>query len=70
MGATDIARPGENALSFPCGNIERLVDVVLEVGEDPVRLAAMGVRSQEIFEELSIARSVAGVKEALRYAGA
>ncbi|WP_169804929.1 glycosyltransferase family 4 protein [Sphingomonas asaccharolytica] len=70
MGATDVARPGENALSFPCGNIERLVDIVLEIGEDPARLAAMGVRSRRIFDELSIARSVAGVKEALRYAGA
>lgn len=70
MGRTDIARPGENALSFPCGDVERLVEVVLNIGEDPARLAAMGVRSREIFDELSITRSVAGVKEALHYAGA
>jgi hypothetical protein len=30
----------------------------------------MGLRSQEIFNETSMARSVAGVKEALHYAAA
>lgn len=70
MGPTDIARPGENALSFPCGDIERLADAILKIGENPARLTAMSLRSQEIFNETSMAQSVAGVKEALRYAAA
>ena len=60
-GPTDIARPGENALIFPCGDIAALARLIDELASDDARRAAMGERSLEIFDELDIGASLAGV---------
>jgi glycosyltransferase involved in cell wall biosynthesis len=60
-GPTDIARPGENALIFPCADTAALAGLIDELTDDDARRAAMGARSLEIFDELDIAASVAGV---------
>ena len=60
-GPTDIARPGENALIFPCADTAALADLIDELASNDARRAAMGARSLEIFDELDIKASVAGV---------
>ena len=60
-GPTDIARPGENALIFPCADIATLAGLIDELSGDDARRAAMGARSLEIFDELDIKASVTGV---------
>jgi glycosyltransferase involved in cell wall biosynthesis len=60
-GPTDIARPGENALIFPCADTAALAGLIDELSGDEARREAMGARSLEIFDELDIKASVAGV---------
>jgi glycosyltransferase involved in cell wall biosynthesis len=60
-GPTDIARPGENALIFPCADTAALAGLIDALSGDEARRAAMGARSLEIFDELDIKASVAGV---------
>ncbi|MGE0485914.1 MAG: glycosyltransferase family 4 protein [Gammaproteobacteria bacterium] len=67
VGPTDIARAGENALVFPCGEVAALAEAVGTLAEDRVRLARMGQRSREIFDELDTARSVRGLVDAVHY---
>ena len=60
-GPTDIARSGEYALIFPCTAPTTLAALIAELSGDDARRAAMGSRSLEIFDELDIKASVAGV---------
>jgi glycosyltransferase involved in cell wall biosynthesis len=60
-GPTDIARPGENALIFPCADTTALAGLIDALSGDDARRAAMGARSLEIFDELDIKASIAGV---------
>jgi glycosyltransferase involved in cell wall biosynthesis len=66
VGPTDIARADENALTYPCRDIEALAAILGDVADSPAGRAAMGTRSLEIFDELDTRRSVAGVKSALQ----
>jgi len=70
LGPTDIARPGVNALSFVCGNIDDLAAVLRELLDDPARVRAMGEASMRVFDELDMRRSVAGAMDALRFCAA
>ncbi|MEM7004592.1 MAG: glycosyltransferase family 4 protein [Pseudomonadota bacterium] len=67
VGPTDSARPGENALVFPVGDVSALAERVAELVHAPNRLLAMSVRSREIFEELDMRRSVRGICDAMAY---
>lgn len=67
VGTTDIAREGENAIVFECGDVASLADAVMSLGEDDRRRKAMASRSKEIFDELDMRCSVAGVEGALAY---
>ncbi|WP_066823967.1 glycosyltransferase [Sphingomonas mali] len=60
-GPTDIARPGENALIFPCADTSALAGLIDELAGDDARRSAMGARALEILDELDIKASVAGV---------
>jgi len=60
-GPTDIARPGENALIFPCADTAALATLIDDLAGDDARRAAMGARSLEIFDELDVKASIAGV---------
>ena len=64
-GPTDIARPGENAIVYPCGDAAALARALDQVCNDEGRLRAMSEASARIFEDQDIRRSVAGVKAAL-----
>jgi glycosyltransferase involved in cell wall biosynthesis len=67
-GPTDIARPGENALIFPCADTAALAGLIDALSGDEARRAAMGARSLEIFDELDIKASVAGVHRGIETA--
>ncbi len=67
-GPTDIARPGENALIFPCTDTAALAGLIDELSIDDARREAMSARSLEIFDELDIEASVAGVHRGMETA--
>ena len=69
-GPTDIARPGENALIFPCADIAALAGLIDTLAGDPARRTAMGERSLAIFDELDIHTSVAGLHRGVETARA
>lgn len=64
-GPTDIARPGENAIVYPCGDAAALARALDHVCGDDDRLREMSEASARIFEDQDVRRSVAGVKAAL-----
>lgn len=66
-GASDIARPGENAIVFPCGDSEALVQAIRRLVDDPQLLSRMSKASLGIFDELDMKRSVNGAVDALDY---
>ncbi len=66
VGPTDIARPGENAIVYPCGDVVALANAILRLGREPEALARMGQASQRIFDELDVHKSVEGMLNAVR----
>jgi glycosyltransferase involved in cell wall biosynthesis len=66
-GPTDIVRAGENAIVVPCGDIDALAQAVSRLCDDEELRAAMSLRSVEIFDELDMQCSVAGVRRAIDY---
>ncbi len=65
VGPTDIARAGENAIVYPCGDVPALASAILRLGREPETLARMGEASQRIFDELDVRKSVAGTLDAV-----
>jgi glycosyltransferase involved in cell wall biosynthesis len=68
VGPTDIAREGENALIFPCEDTKVLAELIECLATDGAKRAAMGARSQQIFDELDTAASVGGVRRGIETA--
>ncbi|MFK5979029.1 MAG: glycosyltransferase family 4 protein [Rhizobiaceae bacterium] len=66
-GPTDIARVGENAIAFPCGDGEAMVRALRRLVDDKSLLSRMSESSRKIFDELDMKRSVSGAVEALDY---
>jgi glycosyltransferase involved in cell wall biosynthesis len=58
IGTTDIARPEENTLVYPAGNIPTLAKIILKLSTNHNLCEKMGNASLRISEELSIAKSV------------
>lgn len=67
VGPTNTARDGENAIVYPCGNIEALAAAMRRLAEDSELRRRMGEASLRISGELGIRRSVRGVLEALSF---
>ena len=65
VGPTDIARAGDNALVYRCGDIDALAGAIARMADDRALCAAMGARSVAIFDSLDITVSVTGVRAAL-----
>lgn len=65
IGPTDISRPDENALVYPCGDVKALADAILRLAEDRHLLKEMSGASLRIFEECSLAASVDGFLRAV-----
>jgi len=67
VGASDIVRPGENAMVFEPRRVDEVVEHLWSLYRDQGLYAALARRSLEIFEENSLARAVEGVHRALSY---
>jgi glycosyltransferase involved in cell wall biosynthesis len=67
LGPSDIARAGENAVVFPCGDTTALARSIASLCSDPEKLARMSARSREIFSDCDVRHSVSGIVRALKY---
>ena len=67
IGATSVARPGENTIVYPCGNVGALADQLQSLASDPGLAAAMSAASNRISEEHRGPASVLGTLAAVRY---
>jgi glycosyltransferase involved in cell wall biosynthesis len=66
IGTTDIAREGENASIYPCGDITALAEVITNLVNDQEKCWRMGDASLRIFEECNLVASVEGMMRAIR----
>ncbi|HET9428131.1 MAG TPA: glycosyltransferase [Allosphingosinicella sp.] len=64
-GPTDVARPGENALIYPCGNASELAEQMRRISSDPDLHRMMAGASARIFSDVDVRASVDGVVRAL-----
>lgn len=48
VGPTDAARVGENAIVYPCGDVDALADAIASLDNDPEQLKAFQKRSVEL----------------------
>lgn len=67
VGPTSIARPDENAIVYPCANVEALADAIRRLVDDESLRTRMGEASLRISAEHDGRRSVLGVVAAVRY---
>lgn len=67
IGTADIARPGENALVIPCGDVHAIATAARRLHEDVPLLSVMSESSIQIYSGLDMRKSVAGVVQALDY---
>lgn len=65
VGATSIARPGENALVYPCGDVDALAAAIRRLLDEPETRAAMAKASLDISLEHDGSKSVAAVVAAV-----
>lgn len=64
-GPTDIARRGENAFVYKCGDVSVLADILARLADEPATISSYGARSRELFEGQSLIVSVAGILAAM-----
>ena len=62
----DLIREGENGLSFPAGNVDKLVGCLRKLLDDPGLRGRMGARSEHMIREWGYAECIAGIKTALQ----
>jgi glycosyltransferase involved in cell wall biosynthesis len=65
VGPTDIARPDQNTIVYPCGDAAALTDALAMLATDDALRYRMGKRSQEIFEDQDVEASVGGLLKAI-----
>lgn len=65
IGSTDIARPGQNAIVYPCGDIGALAGAMQRVASDPRLRDSMSAASVRIYDECGMAASLEGLQAAL-----
>ena len=68
IGPASIARPGVNALVYPCADVPALRSAILTLAMDPARRRSFSEASLRISEDHRGPMSVAGVLAALRFA--
>ena len=66
IGARDVARPGENALVFPCGEVPALAAALADLCADPARRAALAAASSTIAVEHDVNAAAAALSGAVR----
>ena len=67
IGPTSIARPGDNALIYPCGDTAALATSLRRLADGPETLARMAAASLRISEELDARMAVRGTLAAVEY---
>jgi hypothetical protein len=65
IGPTDIARPDQNAIVYPCGDIGALGAAMRRLAGDTQLRASMSAVSIRIYDECGMAASLAGLEAAL-----
>jgi glycosyltransferase involved in cell wall biosynthesis len=65
IGPTDIARPDQNAIVYPCGDIGALGTAMRRLAGDTQLRASMSAVSIRIYDECGMAASLAGLEAAL-----
>lgn len=65
IGPTDIARPDQNAIVYPCGDIGALGAAMRRLAGDTQLRASMSAASMRIYDECGMAASLAGLEAAL-----
>jgi glycosyltransferase involved in cell wall biosynthesis len=65
IGPTSVARPGVNAMIYPCGNRERLADAMAQLMTDPARYQCMSDASLVAHADNNLASAVAGLRRAI-----
>lgn len=68
VGPSDIAREGQNARVFTCGDAAGLAGLIATLADDAPLRERMAARSREVFDECDVRASVAGVKQGLTIA--
>ncbi|NVN98850.1 MAG: glycosyltransferase family 4 protein [Geobacteraceae bacterium] len=66
IGADDAARPQENAIVYPAGDVDALSEAIELLAIDAGLLRSMGAASLRIAEELNVDSSVNGFLDAVR----
>lgn len=65
IGLTSIARPGENALTYPCGDVDALAAALHRLTREPETLSRLAAASLRISKELDWRMSVRGTLAAI-----
>lgn len=65
IGPTDIARKGENALIYSCGDVAALANHIIDLADDRRALENMSAASLRIYEECGLTASVDGFLRAV-----
>jgi len=61
----DLVIPGQTGAIFPLGDVEALANAMIEVTQDPVRLAWMSANANRKIQDYSVPRAVDGVVQCL-----
>lgn len=65
VGPTDVARPGENAVIYPCGDIAALADSMRRLATNNDLRQRMSAASRAIFAEVDVNASLEGLRQAM-----
>lgn len=65
VGPTDIARPGENTIVYPCGDVNALAAAIMQLASHYNLQRSMSEASLRIYSELDVNESLQGLKDAI-----
>ena len=68
VGPTDAARPGSNALVFPCGDVDALASILCNLAQDDEKREAMRDASRRVVSSQDVQMAVDAVLKFLRSA--
>ncbi len=67
LGPSDVAREGENALSFRVTDTHAIATMLIDLAGDRAEYARMAARSLAIFDEVDVKASLRGLNDALAF---
>lgn len=63
----DLVSEGVTGHKFPCGDVERLAEIMADLVSDPDRLVQMGKNAQSHIQSYSVDRAVSGTLDAIEF---